>query len=62
MQEYLDFAIEIAKYAGVVIKDNFLNDNNSIEYKEDRTPVTIADKCIFLCSIRFHHIRRSFSL
>ena len=46
MQEYLDFAIEIAKYAGVVIKDNFLNDNNSIEYKEDRTPVTIADKCI----------------
>ena len=46
MQEYLDFAIEIAKYAGVVIKDNFLNDSNSIEYKIDRTPVTIADKKI----------------
>lgn len=45
MQEYLDFAIEIAKYAGNKIKDNFSSINN-ISYKKDRTPVTEVDKNI----------------
>lgn len=46
MKEYLDFAKGIAKYAGCVMKENFLNDLNNIEYKSDRTPVTDADKKI----------------
>lgn len=45
MQEYLDFAIKIAKYAGCEIRDNFCN----LEYtrfKDDRTVVTEIDKRI----------------
>ena len=45
MKEYLNFAINIAKHAGEKIKENFYIDNN-IEYKEDRTPVTLIDKQI----------------
>ena len=45
MKEYLDFAVEIAKYAGEEIRNNF-NSINSIEYKSDRTPVTEIDKRI----------------
>ena len=43
MEEYLEFAKRIARHAGEVIKDYFYKDQQ-IEYKEDRTPVTIADK------------------
>ena len=43
--EYLDFAKGIAYYAGKIIKDNF-NKSYDIEFKEDRTPVTIVDKKI----------------
>ena len=46
MKEYLDFAIEIAKYAGKIMKEYFFEKENSIDYKEDKTPVTYADKKI----------------
>ena len=46
MQEYLEFAIDIAHYAGKIMKDNFSSEKNKIEFKEDRTPVTMADKKI----------------
>ena len=45
MDEYLNFAKRIARYAGSVIKEYFYKDQE-IEYKSDRTPVTIADKTI----------------
>ena len=45
MEEYLKFAKEIALYAGKEMKEYFYKDKN-VEYKEDRTPVTIADKQI----------------
>ena len=45
MEEYLEFAVEIAKYAGKEIKDNFDN-NNPVSFKVDRTPVTDVDKRI----------------
>ena len=44
-KEYLDFAKEIAYYAGKLMKDNF-NKGNEITFKEDRTPVTDIDKKI----------------
>ena len=43
--EYLNFAKEIAYYAGKLMKDNF-NKSYDIEFKEDRTPVTTIDKQI----------------
>ena len=43
-QEYLEFAINIAKYAGNIMKDYFYNENTDIIFKSDKTPVTIADK------------------
>jgi len=46
MQEYLDFAIDIANYAGKIMREYFFNKENTIEYKEDRTPVTYVDKVI----------------
>ena len=46
MNEYLDFAIDIANYAGRVMKKYFFDDNLDIEYKSDNTPVTLADKTI----------------
>ncbi len=45
MNEYLDFAKNMAKYAGKVMVDYFFKDKN-VEYKEDRTPVTLVDKQI----------------
>ncbi len=45
MEEYLEFAKRIAHHAGDVIKDYFYKDQQ-VEFKEDRTPVTIADKTI----------------
>lgn len=45
MNEYLDFAKNIANYAGKIMKEYFYKDKE-IEFKEDRTPVTIADKMI----------------
>ena len=46
MKEYLDFAVEIAKYAGKVMNEYFFNGENIVEYKDDRTPVTYVDKKI----------------
>ena len=45
MEEYLEFAKRIAHYAGDVMKDYFYKDQG-VTYKEDRTPVTVADKMI----------------
>ena len=45
MEEYLDFALDIAKYAGEEIRNNF-SSNNNIVFKSDRTPVTEVDKRI----------------
>ena len=45
MQEYLNFAKELAYKAGEVMKKYFYEDYE-IEYKSDDTPVTIADKKI----------------
>ncbi len=45
MNEYLEFAKKIANYAGSVMKEYFYKDQG-VEYKDDRTPVTIADKKI----------------
>ena len=45
MQEYLDFAVEIAKYAGNEIKNNFCNLKET-SFKDDRTVVTEIDKKI----------------
>lgn len=43
MEEYLEFAKDIAKYAGkVMIK--YFNVNNGASYKGDKTIVTLADK------------------
>ena len=43
MEEYLEFAKEIAAYAGNVMKKYFVQ-NNGADYKEDNTIVTKADK------------------
>ncbi len=45
MEEYLSFAKDIAVYAGKVMKEYFYKDKN-VEWKEDRTPVTLVDKQI----------------
>ena len=45
MEEYLEFAISIAKYAGNLMIENFYQ-KNQVEYKIDRTPVTMIDKKI----------------
>ena len=44
-QEYMNFAIGIAKKAGEIMKEYF-SDNNEQAYKADNTIVTIADKKI----------------
>lgn len=46
MEEYLKFAINISKYAGDLILKYFDIDNKEVEYKSDKTPVTIVDKQI----------------
>lgn len=43
LQEYLDFAKDIAKYAGEVMLKYF-KQNNGASYKGDKTIVTLADK------------------
>ena len=45
MEEYLEFALEIARYAGKEIKDNFLRVAH-VGFKEDKTVVTDVDKKI----------------
>lgn len=45
MKEYLDFAVDIAEYAGNEIRNNFSSLDN-IVFKSDRTPVTEVDKNI----------------
>ncbi len=45
MDEFLNFAKRIAFYAGNVMKE-FFNKEQGVIYKEDRTPVTLADKKI----------------
>ena len=45
-EEYLEFAKDIAKYAGKIMKDYFYNKNINIIFKNDKTPVTEADKMI----------------
>lgn len=45
MEEYLDFAISIARYAGEKIRNGFLSELN-LSYKEDRTVVTEIDQDI----------------
>lgn len=44
-QEYLDFAKEIALYAGNIMLKNYHN-NINLNYKEDKTVVTLVDKQI----------------
>lgn len=41
--EYLEFAKDIAKYAGKVML-KFFNEDNGASYKGDKTIVTLADK------------------
>ena len=43
MKEYLDFAVDVAKHAGKVMKKYFTIDNGA-DYKYDNTIVTKADK------------------
>ena len=42
LEEYLDFAKDIAKYAGKVMMKYF-KQNNGASYKGDKTIVTLAD-------------------
>lgn len=42
MKKYLDFAVDIAKHAGKIMKKYFLSDNGA-DYKYDNTIVTKAD-------------------
>ncbi len=46
MDEYLEFAKEIADYAGKIMKEYFYSNQKNTTYKSDRTPVTIADEKI----------------
>ena len=46
MNGYLEFAIHVAHYAGKIMKEYFDSEEKDIEYKEDRTPVTMIDKNI----------------
>lgn len=46
MKEYLEFAVSIARYAGEVMNKYFFGDDNIVEYKSDKTPVTYVDKAI----------------
>ena len=44
-QEYLEFAKEIAYYAGKVMME-YYNNPIDLDYKEDKTVVTLVDKKI----------------
>lgn len=46
LKESKKFAIGLAKDAGEIMLEYFYSGNFEIEYKEDKTPVTIADKKI----------------
>ena len=46
MNEYLEFAKEIAYYAGDMMKTYFYKPDKGIIFKKDRTPVTEADQKI----------------
>ena len=46
MNEYLEFAKEIAYYAGNTMKTYFYKLDKGIKFKKDRTPVTEADQKI----------------
>lgn len=46
MQAYQDFAIDIARYAGKVMRDYFVRAEKGVEFKPDESPVTQADKQI----------------
>lgn len=45
MEEYLEFAKDLANEAGKIMRDYFYKDSH-VEYKTDNSPVTIADKSI----------------
>lgn len=45
LNEYLEFAKEIALYAGKIMLE-FYNDNIDLNYKADKTVVTVVDKKI----------------
>ena len=45
MEEYLEFAKTLARYAGSVMKKYFYEEQG-VQFKSDRTPVTVADKMI----------------
>ena len=45
MEKYLEFAKNIALYAGKIMLDNY-NNLDRLDYKEDKTVVTIVDKTI----------------
>lgn len=45
MQEYLDFAKQIASRAGKIMRDNFVLGIDT-QYKADETPLTVADTAI----------------
>ncbi len=45
LNDYLEFAKEIALYAGKIMLE-FYNDNIDLNYKEDKTVVTLVDKKI----------------
>ena len=51
LEEYLEFAKDIAKYAGKVMIQYF-NQNNGASYKGDKTIVTLADTEINLYLIK----------
>ena len=44
--EYLDFAKKLALNAGKIMWEHFFAKNNKVLFKEDRTPVTEADRII----------------
>lgn len=45
-EDYLQFAKEIALYAGKVMMEYYNKDNINLNFKEDKTAVTIVDKTI----------------
>ena len=45
MKEYLDFAVDVAKHAGKIMKKYFVGESGA-DYKYDNTIVTMADKDI----------------
>ena len=46
MVEYLEFAKKIARHAGAIMREYFHQEEMGLEFKSDRTPVTIADKMV----------------